>query len=65
MQAYSGDSALMTPEDWMKAKLDYYSKNKVTARPLTLSTMAANYMGFDVGLDGRLDQFLYADPSMW
>lgn len=64
-QAYSGDSALMTPEDWMKAKLDYYSKNKVTARPLTLSTMAANYMGFDVGLDGRLDQFLYADPSMW
>lgn len=55
----------MTSEDWMKAKIDYYSKNKVTARPLTLATMATNYMGFDVGLDGRLDQFLYADPSMW
>lgn len=55
----------MGSDDWLNAKLDYYKRNGPTARPMTLATMATNYMGFNVGIDGRLDQFLYADPSMW
>ena len=64
-QAFSGDPSLMGSDDWLNAKLDYYKRNGPTARPMTLATMATNYMGFNVGIDGRLDQFLYADPSMW
>jgi hypothetical protein len=55
----------MEPQDWLKAKVDYFKKNGAGARPLTLTVMATNYMSFDVGIDGRLDQFLYADPQMW
>jgi len=64
-KAYSGDAALMEPQDWLKAKVDYFKRFGAGARPLTLTTMASNYMSFDVGIDGRLDQFLYADPQMW
>jgi hypothetical protein len=55
----------MDPQDWLKAKVDYFKKNGAGARPLTLTVMATNYMSFDIGTDGRLDQFLYADPQMW
>ncbi len=55
----------MEPQDWLKAKVDYFKTNGAGARPLTLTVMATNYMSFDVGIDGRLDQFLYADPQMW
>jgi hypothetical protein len=55
----------MDSQDWLKAKVDYFKKYGAGARPLTLTAMATNYMSFDVGIDGRLDQFLYADPQMW
>ena len=46
-------------------KVDYYQRFGAAAPPLTLTTMATNYMNFVLSVDGRLDQFLYADPYMW
>lgn len=51
--------------DWMNLKVDFYSRNGLTARPLTLMTAATNYFGYNASVHGRLELFLDSNPQMW
>ncbi len=53
----------MDPQDWLKAKVDYYKKYGAGARPLTLTAFATSYLAYNASVDGNLDRFLASNPQ--
>lgn len=66
-EAYSGEGALNSQDDFWDGKMQYYERVGKEGPPITLAMIARQFVGesFDPEADYPIDQFLYSNPSFW